>query len=48
MTAVHKDIKQKKKNQKNLADNHVHNILRLFDGSANFPFNKSETKRDYL
>ena len=26
--------------------NHVHNILRLFDGWANFPFTTSETKRD--
>ena len=28
-------------------NNHVHNILRLFDGWANYCFNKSETKRDY-
>ena len=27
--------------------NHVHNILRPFDGWANFPFTTSETKRDY-
>ena len=24
-----------------------HNILRLFDGRANFPFTKSERKYDY-
>ena len=27
--------------------NHVHNILRVFDGLANFPFTTSETKCDY-
>ena len=27
--------------------NHVQNILRFFDDGANFPFTKSETKRDY-
>ena len=27
--------------------NHVHNILRLFDSWANFPFIINETKRDY-
>ena len=27
--------------------NHVHNISRLFDGWANFPFTTSETKCDY-
>ena len=27
--------------------NHVHNILGLFDGWANFPFTTSETKHDY-
>ena len=27
--------------------NHVHNILRLFDGGANFPFTTSELNRDY-
>ena len=33
--------------KENLTDNHVHNILRLFDGWANFPFTTSETKREY-
>ena len=28
--------------------NHVDNILRLFDGWANFCFTTSQTKRDYL
>ena len=28
-------------------DNHVHNILKLFDLLPNFPFTISETKRDY-
>ena len=28
--------------------NHVDNILRLFDGWANFYFTTSQTKRDYL
>ena len=27
--------------------NHVDNILRLFDGSASFPFTTSETKHDF-
>ena len=27
--------------------NHVHHILRLFDGWANLPFTTSENKRDY-
>ena len=38
------------KNAKNLylnTYNHVHNILRLFDSWANFPFTTSETKRAY-
>ena len=30
-----------------LIDNHVHNILRLFDGSAIFSFPTSETKCHY-
>ena len=34
---VNKDIKAKQ----NLADNHVHNILRLFYGWASFPFTTS-------
>ena len=29
------------------ANNHVHNILRLFDRRANFPFTKGKTRRDY-
>ena len=33
---------------KNLVDlQSFHNILRLFDGSENFPFTTSGTKRDY-
>ena len=28
--------------------NHVHNILRLFDSSAKFPFTTSETKREII
>ena len=35
------------KAKENFSDNHVHNILRLFDGVANFPFITSETKRNY-
>ena len=27
--------------------NHVHNILKLFNDRANFPFTTSERKRDY-
>ena len=37
--AVNKDAKRKKN-----ANNHVHNILRLFDS---FPFATGEIKRDY-
>ena len=29
------------------AYNHAHNILKLFDGLANFPLTTSETKCDY-
>ena len=32
---------------KHLNYNHVHNILRLFDGLPNFPFTKDETKPDH-
>ena len=39
--AVNKDIKSKIK----FADNHCHNILRLFDNLPNFPFMTSEVKR---
>ena len=35
------------KSKKNIADNHVHNILRLFDVLPNFIFTTSETKHDY-
>ena len=28
--------------------NHLHNILRIFDGRANFTFTTSETKRDVM
>ena len=31
----------------NFAHKHVIDILRLFDGWADFPFTASETKRDY-
>ena len=41
--AVNKDIKIKRK----FCRNHVRNILRLFDGWANFLLTTSETKRDY-
>ena len=40
---VNKDIKAKE----NFADNHGHNILRLFDVLPNFLFTTSETKCDY-
>ena len=33
--------------KENFADNHFHNILRLFDASPNFPFTTSETMGDY-
>ena len=39
-------IKAFNANQK-FADNHFHNISRLFDNSANFRFSTSETIRDY-
>ena len=29
--------------KENFADNHVHNVLRLFDGSVNFAFTANET-----
>ena len=41
--AVNKDEKSKG----NFADNHFHNILRLFNVLSRFTFTKSETKRDY-
>ena len=41
--AVNKDIKSKKKN----AENHFHNILRLFDVLKNRPSATSETVGDY-
>ena len=44
MKAVNKDIKKKKEN---FTDNYVYNILRLFDGSANYPFTTSERKCVY-
>ena len=40
MEVIKKDIKSKR----NFADNKVHNILRLSDGWANFPFTTSERK----
>ena len=39
--AVNKDIKSKRK-----SDNHIQNILRLFDSLVNFPFTTSEAKYD--
>ena len=39
--AVNKNIKSKRK-----SDNHIQNILRLFDSLANFPFTTSEAKYD--
>ena len=39
--AVNGDIKSKKKNK--IADNHGHDISRLFDGWTNFPVNTGET-----
>ena len=44
MKAVNKDIKSKKKKK---IQSHVRNIVRVFDGSANFPFIASERKRVY-
>ena len=38
--ALHKDMKSKRK----LSHIHVHNILRLLDGWANFPFTTSKNK----
>ena len=40
MEVIKKDIKSKR----NFADNKVHNISRLSDGCANFPFTTSERK----
>ena len=40
--AVNGDIKSKKKKNK-IADNHGHDISRLFDGWTNFPVNTGET-----
>ena len=34
------------KNKKTFADNHGHNILRVFDTLPNFLFTTSEAKRD--
>ena len=33
--------------KENFADNHFHDILRLFDVLPNFPFITSETMADY-
>ena len=38
---VTRDIKSKKK----IEDNRLHNIFRLFDNLANFPFHSSQRKR---
>ena len=35
------------KSKRNFADNHFHNILRLFDVLTNFIFTTTETIRDY-
>ena len=40
---INEDINAKE----SFADNHFHNILRLFDVLATFPFTTSETMRDY-
>ena len=43
---VNKDMRIKTWEVKeHFADNHVHNIFRLFDGWGNFLLTKSETKR---
>ena len=34
--------------KRKFTDNHFDDILRLFDVLSNFPFTKSEMKRDYL
>ena len=48
MTVFNKFIKTQKANE-NFADNHFHNILRLFDILPNFLFTTSEKMRnDYL
>ena len=44
--AVNKDIKSQKKKKK-IADNHFHDILRLFDILPNFLYTISETMRNY-
>ena len=45
---VNKDMRVKTWEVKeHFADNHVHNIFRLFDSWGNFLLTKSETKRDY-
>ena len=36
-----------RKAKENFADNHFHNILRLFSVLPNFPFTTSETTRNY-
>ena len=41
--AVNKDINSKRK----FADNHFHNISRLFDALPNFSFTTNETMDDY-
>ena len=43
----HKQLIKTLKVKENFADNHVHKILRIFEGWANFPFTTCETKRDY-
>ena len=42
-----KSMKADEISNKHLNYNHVHNILRLFDGLPNFPFTKDETKPDH-
>ena len=42
-----KDVNKDIKSTKNIfADNHVHNILRIFDDWASFSFTISETKHN--
>ena len=47
MTVKQLKLVIKTKAKENSAENHAHNILRFFDGWANFSFTTGETKRDY-
>ena len=46
MNGLNEDVKSKK--QKKIADNHFHNIWRLFDVLPNFAFATSEAIQGYL